>query len=190
MFVGVCVTSQDCNPAWENQWDQCNRDQSISICTHIAHACTHVHAHTHPSHRLLFHTCMHAICTHFLTLLHTYTMLSPRTLCTQSRILMCSLRALLSVCVTFHPSTHHYQPHHQIEWKQFSINSPFIRWFIKSLHGLRWHSMSSTFHHLRIIMRHYAALVYVSLYHFISLIYPTFHVEWNIILKLQCTSLN
>lgn len=102
---------------------------------------------------------------------------------------MCSLRALLSVCVTFHPSTHHFQPHHQIEWKQFSTNSPFIQWFIQSSHRLRWHSTSSTFHHLHIIMRQYASLLYVSLYHFISLIYPAFHVEWNIILKLQCTSL-
>lgn len=186
VFVGVCVTSWDCIPAWENQWDQCNRDQSISICTH---------AHTHPSHRHIStspHTYIHTICTHFLTLLHTYTLLSLaplHSLCTQSRILMRSLRALLSVCVTFHPSTHHFQPHHQIEWKQFSTNSPFIQWFIQSSHRLKWHSTSSTFHHLRIIMRHYAALLYVSLYNFIPFIYPAFHVEWNIILKLECTSL-
>lgn len=38
-------------------------------------------------------------------------------------------------------------------------------------------------------MRYYAALLVVSLYHFILLIYPEFHVGWNIILKLECTSL-
>lgn len=173
VYVGVCVTSWDCIPAWENQWDQCNMDQSISICTHATH--------THPSHRhiALSATYMRAICTHFVT----HCSASLHSLCTQSRILMCSLRALLSVCVTFHPSTHHFQPHHRIEWKQFGTNS------IQSLHRLRWHSMNSTFHHLCIIMRHYAAPVCVSLYHFISLIYPTFNVDWNITLKLQCTSL-
>lgn len=135
---------------------------------------THFHIHTH----LIFpHT--HVQCAHFLTLLHRYTLpsLSPlHSLCTQSRILICSLRALLSVCVSFHPSTHHFQPHHLIERKQSSTNSPFIQWFIQSSHRLRWHSTSSTFHHLHIIMRQYAALLYVSLYHFISLIYLAFHV--------------
>lgn len=164
---------------------------SPSAFAHMHKQRTCTHSSLPQTHRL-FPTYMHTKCAHSLTLLHTYTLLSLaplHSLRTQSRILMCSLRALLSVCVTFHPSTHHFQPHHQIEWKQFSTNSPFIQWFIQSLHRLRWHSTSSTFHHLHIIMRDYAALLYVSLYHFISLIYPAFHVEWNIILKLQCISL-
>lgn len=58
----ACVTSWDCIPAWENQWDQCNREQSISICTHaqartntpmsptrilFSHIDTHTHTHTY-----------------------------------------------------------------------------------------------------------------------------------------------
>lgn len=55
---------------------------------------------------------------------------------------------------------------------------------------LRWHSTSSTFHHLPLIMRHYAALLYVSLYHITLLKHPGFLLfDWNIIRKLQCALL-
>lgn len=54
-------------------------------------------------------TYIHNMC----TFLHTAQ--AHAALCAQSRILMCSLRALLSACVTFNPSTHHFQAHHQTE---------------------------------------------------------------------------
>ena len=157
VYVGMCVHvlhSETVSKREKNQWDQCNRDRSISICR-ISLAQTHMDIYlpyTHSQDMQNMHTFLH-FCTH--------TLLSPsplHSLCTQSRLLICSLRALLSVCVTFHPSTHHFLPHHQIAWKQSSTNSPFIQRFIQSSHGLRWHSASSTFHHLHIIMRQYAAL--------------------------------
>lgn len=186
LCVSVCVWVCVLRPETVSQREKIDETSVTGTSpSAFAHMHKHAHAHAHPSHRHIAfppHTC---ICAHFLT----HCSASLHSLCTQSRILMCSLRALLSVCVTFHPSTHHFQPHHQIQRKQFSTNSPFIQRFIQSLHRLRWHSTTSTFHHLHIIMRHYAALLYVSLYHFKSLIYPPFHFDWNITLKLQCTSL-
>lgn len=91
--------------------------------------CSHAHALLARTHRRIPTHIQYA----HAPLLHTAQPHSAP-LRTRSGILMCSLRALLSVCVTFHPSPHHFQPHHQAEWKQFSAYSPSARWFIQSLH--------------------------------------------------------
>lgn len=86
-------------------------------------------------------TYIHNMC----TFLHTAQ--AHAALCAQSRILMCSLRALLSACVTFNPSTHHFQAHHQTEWKQFSTNAPSHTIVAQA---------QTIFHIIHIMMRNYA----------------------------------
>jgi len=93
--------------------------------------CTHTHlTHRHVS---FFPTYIHGIMhthTHTHTHRHTHTAqpLSPliHSPCTLPRILMCSLRALLSVCVTCHPSARHSRPGHR-GGKSGKNNPPLTR---------------------------------------------------------------
>lgn len=153
LHVSLCVWVCVLHPETVSQCEKIN-ETSVTGASPSAFAQMHQHAyaHAHPSHRHVSFppTYLHTISTHFLT----HCSASLHAPCTRSRILMCSLRALLSVSVTVHPSVKHFQPHHQIKWKQFSANSPFIQWFTQSFHGLRWLSISFIFHHIHVMMRH------------------------------------
>lgn len=128
----LCVRVSVCYMKSVSQREKINE---ISVTGTSPSTFAHMHTLIPTTDTFLCVTYIHNMC----TFLHTAQ--AHAALCTQSRILMCSLRALLSACVTFNPSTHHFQAHHQTKWKQFSTNAPPP--LIQLLHRLRQYSISS-----------------------------------------------